>query len=456
MAFVDLPVPAQPQQQWPGTDLGLASRVAHEYGDRLRFCQSEQCFYVYSGGKWEREKLKGSQRWITQTAMRHRVENPQLQTEVTTAGFIRRVAFHVEAFLAIDSADFDQVSGVLNFANGVLDLRSGDLLPHRSSLYLTQQIPYDYNPRAEYPAWKSHLDVMTKGNKEIQDMLQLLMGATLWGGPDRDQLFIHLRGKGRNGKGVFLRTLGKALGNYYLSAPINLFTMSETSHTAEYMSLKGTRMVACTEMGTNRLNMGPLKMMTGGDQITARAMRQDPVTFNNTWILWMATNYSLNTNGDSGDALWERYIGINLGEMIPEAERDNLIEEKLQREVISSGIIRWAVEGCLMWREMGSKVPIPDSVRKARSEERESSDIFGSYVEECLVITNQLRDKVTLQELAMSYETWRITNGEPLRMSSRQISADLRSRYGAIVKAGAGNRRTAYGVRLAHPQLGQI
>lgn len=449
MAFVN----QAPRQVYPCTDMGVATRMSDEQGHRLRYCQTEDCWYVYANGRWAKENLRGSQRMATETCLAQRIDNPEHQGDLTAAGFIKRILYHAQGFLAVSPVEFDQLTGILNFQNGTLDLRTGELMEHHPGHFLTQQIPYSWDPGADCSVWMQHLNIMTKGDKEIQDLLQLLVGATLWGGSDRDQIFVHLLGKGRQGKGVFIRTLGKALGDYYTAAPINLFTMAESAHTAEYMTLKGSRMVGISEIGTNRLNIGALKMLTGGDDITARAMRQDPITFTNTWISWFATNYSLNTTGDAGDALFERYVPIQLGDMIPEAERDNLIEEKLQPEVMSGAIIQWAVEGCLMWQQMDNKVPLPERVRSWRGEQRENSDIFGAYVEESLEITGSQMDKVILQDLAISYETWRLSNNELFRMSSKMISADLRARYGVTVKAGAGNRRTAYGLRFSNKIL---
>lgn len=453
MAFVDPFIDpahddAPAARQYAMTDLACATRVHDEWGHKLRYCQAQSTWYVYSDGKWQRESLMGSQRMITETLVRQRIAHPEHQGDPTSASFVKKVTFHAMAMLAIAPEDFDRVYGVINFKNGVLDLRTGELMDHSPGLFLTQQVNYEWRPGADYSLWKKHLSLMFHGDEELVDLFQLLVGMSLWGAADRDQLFIHLKGKGRNGKGVALRMIGKALGNYYLSAPINLFSLAEGSHSTEYMSLKGTRFVGCSEMGTGKLNVGVLKMLTGGDQVTARAIRANPVTFDNTWVLFLATNYALNTTGDAGDALWERYLPLQCGEPIPEAMRDNLIEQKLDAEVMSSGIMRWMVDGCLMWQEMGQHIPIPDKVRAWRGEERESSDVFGSFIDEVIDVTYDQSHKITLQQLAIAFETWRIANNENLRMSSKLISADLRSRYGLTVKAGAGNRRTAFGLRF--------
>lgn len=432
----------QPPQIWPATDFGCAQRLEHEHGHELRYCQPWNCYMVYANGRWVKENMKQSQRLATEVAADQQLATGA--TNLTRSDFIRKILFHSQTLMAIDPIEFDRITGILNFRNGTLDLTTGDLMDPNPDLYLTQQIEYDWRPGTPCPVWESHLDTMCKGNKELIDLIQILAGITLWGGVDREQVFVHLRGEGRNGKGVFMRVFGAALGDYALSAPLNLLTLAEGAHSTEYTTLRGKRFVSCSEMGTKKLNLGTLKVLTGGDDVTARAMRQNDVTFDNTWMIWIATNYSLNTTGDAGDALWERYVPINLGGMIPEDQRDFGIEKKLEIEVANSGILNWAVEGCLRWRQSG--LTLPDCVREWRAEERENADVFGTYVEERLSFDPNAR--CLLSTLASDYAMWAAMNGELLKMSSKAIASDMRTRYGLKVAPGAKNQRFVYGVLI--------
>lgn len=436
-------VPPQPQPQlFAATDFGCAQRLQVDHAGDLRYCQPWGCFMVYEDGRWIRENKKQSQRFATEVAL-----DQQLATgsnNLTRSDFIKKILYHTQTLMAIEPEQFDRVTRVLNFKNGTLDLTTGDLVPHNPDLYLTQQIQYDWRPNTPCPVWESHLNTMCKGNKELIDLIQILAGITLWGDVNREQVFVHLRGEGRNGKGVFMRIMGQALGDYGLSAPLNLLTLAEGAHSTEYTTLRGKRFVSCSEMGTKKLNLGTLKVLTGGDDVTARAMRQNDVTFFNTWMIWIATNYSLNTTGDAGDALWERYVPINLGGMIPEEQRDVDIEKKLEIEVRNSGILNWAVEGCRRWQSSG--LVLPACVREWRLEERDNSDVFGAYVDERLFFHPDARCQ--LSRLATDYSMWAAMNGELLKMSSKNIAADLRTRYGLKVAPGAKNQRFVHGVDI--------
>lgn len=434
-----------PQPQvFAATDFGCAQRLQADHDHELRYCQPWGCYMIYKDGRWIKENKKQSQMFATEVALDQQLATGA--TNLTRSDFIRKILYHSQTLMAIEPEEFDRVTGVLNMKNGVLNLEDGTLDPSNSSLYFTQQIPYEWKPGTPCPVWESHLDVMCKGNKELIDLIQILAGITLWGGQDRDQVFVHMRGEGRNGKGVFMRVFGAALGDYSLSAPLNLLTLAEGAHSTEYTTLKGKRFVSCSEMGTKKLNLGTLKVLTGGDDVTARAMRQNDVTFDNTWMIWIATNYSLNTTGDAGDALWERYVPIQLGGMIPEHERDIGIEKKLEMEVMNSGILNWAVEGCRKWRQQG--LMLPDSVREWREEERENSDVFGTYFEERLF--RDKNAKTLLSQITGDYAMWAATNGESLKMSSKAIGADLRTRWGATVVPGAKNQRYVHGVGIRH------
>lgn len=439
MAFINQPT----QQAWAVTDLGCATRLADEYGDVLKYCQTWGCWVVYEEGVWRREKEKDSQALVTQVCMAQLLAQPNVQSDLTSATFVRKVLFHAQALLAVDEQVFDQLLGVLNFKNGLLDLSSGALLPHRSDQYLTQQIDMNWDSDANCDGWMNHLNVMCKDDAELIYFLQRCAGMSLWGGSDRDQVFVHLKGAGRNGKGVYLRIMKKALGDYGRTAPINLLTLADGAHSTEYTTLRGARAVINSEVGAKKLNLGALKLMTGGDEVTARGIRENNVTFDNTWTLWIATNYALNTSGDSADALWERYLPIELGAMIPESDRDNAIEERLKLEL--EGIVRWMVEGCLAWRSEG--LGIPERVRVWRSMERVTSDVFGQFMEEHFEITRYSLHKIQVADVVQSYAMWAAEHGEQLRMSSRAVARDLRSRWGLSVERGTGNRMTVFGLQ---------
>lgn len=452
MEFNPIPDPAAAGLRYADGDRDLALRLKAEYGYMLRWIQDWKSWMIYEGGVWRRENRMQSQKLALLVCTAQLIDNAEAGN-ITSMPFIKKVIDQAKAMLAVDPSVFDQLTGVLNFTNGLLDLGSGELLSHNSGHYLTKQIAYDWDPDAECDLWNDHLRVMCKGDSEYITMIQRLVGMSLWGGSERAQVFPHLMGKGRNGKGVFVRAIGKALGDYYINAPINLLTKREDSHPAEYMTLKGTRFVGCSEMGTKQLNLNALRLLTGGDDIMARDIgEKNQGAFPNTWIMWAATNYELNTTGDSADAFWERYIPIDLGDMIEESKRDPGIEKRLEMEIYNSALIAWAVRGCTFWRDGGGGekgLCIPEKVKERRAQSKGDSDVFGTFMTECVEIGGEAgQSKTPLVDIAMAYQVWALSNGEKMPMSSKAIAGDLRSRFGVRVARGNRNKMTAFGLRL--------
>lgn len=63
------------------------------------------------------------------------------------------------------------------------------------------------------------------------------------------------------------------------------------------------------------------------------------------------------------EAIRRRFHLIPLEVFIPEAERDQLLKEKLRQEW--SGILQRAIRGCVEWQQIGLNAPARGSVPRA-------------------------------------------------------------------------------------------
>ena len=99
------------------------------------------------------------------------------------------------------------------FRNGVLDVKTGELLPFSPAYIITNKIPWDYNKNAYDELVDLTLNKICCNDEEIRSILEEMIGAcfyrsnTLAGG----KAFI-LTGEGANGKSTFLNMLKAALG----------------------------------------------------------------------------------------------------------------------------------------------------------------------------------------------------------------------------------------------------
>src|SRR5690606_5121873 len=158
-------------------------------------------------------------------------------------------------------------------------------------------------------------------------------------------------------------------------------------------------------------NVALVKSLTGGDTITARRMREDPWQFKPTFKLWMATN-SKPIIGENGPAIWDRIKLIPFTVTIPkerEERREVLLDRFVRQE--GSGVLRWAVEGCLAYLREGLNEP--SVVLDAVKEYREEMDVLGQFLSDCReVAPDNPEYQVRLENLYRVYSNWCHQNGE--------------------------------------------
>jgi putative DNA primase/helicase len=213
---------------------------------------------------------------------------------------------------------------------------------------------------------------------ELQGFLQRLSGYALTGST-REQSLAFLYGAGANGKSTYLTTLSGLMADYATSAPMDLFTDTKfTGHPTEVASLQGARLVTAVETEEGRRwNESRLKLLTGGDRVTARFMRGDFFTFSPTFKLLIAGNHrrALRT---VDEAMRRRFHMLPFTANIPPAERDPQLTEKLCTEW--PGILRWAIDGCVSWNRAGLQAP--ETVRQASVEYLEAEDTLQQWIDD--------------------------------------------------------------------------
>ena len=186
------------------------------------------------------------------------------------------------------------------------------------------------------------------------------MGYTLTGSVREQCLFI-LIGTGANGKSTFINTLQKLFGDYAASIPMQTLMEQRngSAQTNDLAYLAGKRFVAATEGERGqRLAESKIKMMTGGDRISCRALYKDYFEFDPQFKLWLATN-NLPTISGSDEAIWRRIKVIPFPVTIPDAERDRMLGDRLAREL--PGICRWAMQGLDGMEATRSKATYPSA-----------------------------------------------------------------------------------------------
>jgi putative DNA primase/helicase len=402
------------------TDLGNAERMAAKFGDMTRYCFKKKCWYIWDGQRWaedgnnlimQKAKLVVRDIYNEAAAAGNYEKRQALVKHACKSEAEHKMAAMVslarnEAGIPVAPEELDQNPWLLNCLNGTLDLKTGQLQPHRRSDLITRLVPVAYNPEAPCPLWEKFLDRVMDGNQELITFLQRAIGYSLTGDTSEQSMII-LYGSGANGKSTFLETISEMLRDYAMHTPTEtLLVKGKGAMSNDVARLKGARFVTASEAEFGqRLAEGLIKQMTGQDTLSARFLHQEYVDFRPTHKIFLGTNHKPIIRGNE-HAIWRRIKLVPFEVTIPAEERDRNLPIRLQGEL--PGILAWAVRGCLDWRESG--LGDPEAVKKATNSYRDEMDVFNDFMNDCCLIDDSFR--VSSKELYAAYSKWCTDNGE--------------------------------------------
>ncbi|MGW1752321.1 DNA primase family protein [Streptomyces sp. NPDC002092] len=331
--------------------------------------------------------------------------------------------------LSVDPDILDGDPYALCTPAGVVDLHTGQLRKPDPAR--------DFHSRAtsvaplsmDTPRWHTFL-ADTFGDDaegaEMIDFLHLMLGYSVTGDVGA-QVLPFLHGEGKNGKSVLLDTMIQILGDYADAAPPG-FLMDRgafSEHSTELTELHGRRLIVCSELKPNdKFDEARVRLLTGGDKIKARRMRQDYFSFTPTHHLWLLGNHRPEVS-TGGFAFWRRIRLIPFTRTVPADRRiDNLAFELVRDE--GPGILHWLIEGARRYLATRDPLEGPGRVRIATSAYATTEDHIGRFLTECCTRTT---DHTTDTELRVeqgllyaAYTAW-CNAGEGVRAATARAFA---------------------------------
>jgi P4 family phage/plasmid primase-like protien len=329
------------------------------------------------------------------------------------------------------AVDLDADANGICTPSGIVNLRTGELRPAKKGIDLnTRQttVPVGDVPT---PLWNQFLAEVIEDEDRIL-YLQELLGAALFG-DSRFHVLPVLVGTGANGKSTLLDVVAKILGDYSATMPENFLLESGTSaHPTEIARLRGVRFAVASETRPDgRFNEARVKMLTGGDMLSARFMNQNFFDFKPTHTLFLAVNH-LPEVKSGGDGFWRRLRKLDFRKTVPpEKRKENLAELMVEQE--GPGILKWIVEGAVRITEFG--MTEPDSVKIATQAYRHEEDHIAKFLDEKVILADNA--SVTKTAVYNAYRDWCGENGEK-SVPQNNFNRELKSRLGVAESTSVG------------------
>lgn len=430
-------------------DLGNAERFAFRYSDRVRWLVDAERWVVYGDGRWEEATEAQA------TVLVHQLidDLPRLETDLYSdepmvAANGKQMPTEREQFLTwvakqrmdariramlrnavgrpelhAKSSEFDRNPMLLNCLNGVLDLRTATLYPHRPDQFLMQQATTNWDENAKCPMWLEYLS-RTMPDPEMQAYLKRITGYSITGDVSERVVFIH-HGGGNNGKSVYLDAMGRILGSYSITvaAETLMSKQFQGNHNADIARMTKRRFLRTSESNLGRhLDEGQIKLLAGGDdKIVARYPYQRyPIEFYPTGKLNFATNHF--PEASDSNSIWRRIRLVSWDTKIPDHEIIKHLTDELVREE-RSGILAWAVQGCLEWQRIGLAIPATAELREL--EHRDNVSVIRQFLMDSSREENGHQE--TFSHIYQVYRNWCDANGQRA-MTGKALSMALQER----------------------------
>jgi P4 family phage/plasmid primase-like protien len=316
-----------------GGDVANGKAFAERYRGRLLYVDAAQEWRRFNGNHWEKcsqsnidSAAKSCLRVIindcTERLKRDpgdKVAHQELNKAVSAYDRLAKVRAVAESgrsergMFVNDPDRFDKDLWHLGVQNGVIDLRTGRLLPPDPGLLISKIAGTEYHEDAECPLWLETLDAIFQGDAELIDFVQRAAGYTLCGDVSEEVCFF-LYGAGANGKSTFMMVLQGVLGEYVGTLSSKVVTRSRGNETEVRLAKAGAvgrRLIWSNETKESDVfDDDVLKAFSSRDPIPdARWHHQHPFAFTPTHTLWMRGNHKPGVR-DSSHSFWRRLIPI--------------------------------------------------------------------------------------------------------------------------------------------------
>ena len=349
-------------------------------------------------------------------------------------------------------------------ANGVLDLRTKELLDHTPEEFHFSKLPVTYDPEARANGVKRFFEeVLANPDEDIQVMKELLGWLVVKEyKPEKTVMFY---GSGRNGKGKTLELLRAFIGrDNYASKSLHELDPHNNQYAASSLMNKLANFGGDVGAGVFK-DTSVLRTLSGRDSIEAQRKYLDPVHFVNYAKLIFAVNKPPVVY-DNHDGFWDRWVWLVFPFTFKSLEQyralggdDNPLLKIKDPDIVSkilceeelSGMLNWALEGFERLQEQGD-FSYTKSTEDVKREWTRKANSFEAFCMDCL--EEDFDSFITKAEMRRAYHLY--CKEHSLKgVSNNNMKVTLSERFGASddmrPSMENGDRPRVYsGVRFLH------
>lgn len=370
-----------------------------------------------------------------------------LQVKLKTTSFKKTLMEECTEFFYDDMIEelLDSNLDLICFENGVYDLQNNlfrDGIPEDYISFCTNIHYEEFEGTDEYLGQINTFLQQILPNKDIREYVVTLLSSFLDGHITQEKFPIWT-GTGGNGKSKLIELFTKAFGEYTKVLPIALLTQKRARSEAanpDLVDAKGRRFCYFQEPDNGeRINIGLMKELTGGDKIKGRTLFKLPIEFKPQFKLALLCNDLPEMPGND-DGTWRRVRVVRFKSKFREfPDPKDPYEFKIDTS-LPDKFDNWAEPFMYMLLQYYKKYKQnglfePPEVKMETQNYKNESDTFSLFFSECI----EYKDghEIKLQEAFNKFKTWYSqTIGSGKTPSRKEFQTNMIAKYGKGEKNG--------------------
>jgi putative DNA primase/helicase len=269
----------------------------------------------------------------------------------------------------------NELNGYVNLQNGMLNVETHELHPHRKDHLSTIQLPVDYNEKASCPRWHQFLDEIFEADEERVNLVQEYMGYSLVPDTRYEKALLGV-GEGSNGKSTLLGVWEHMIGRDNFCS----VTLGNLQNEFHRVKLYGKLLNVAAEVRNTTLEQADyFKRIVTGDTIDA-AHKHKPVFHFRPFARLVFAMNRMPRIKDTSHGFYRRLLILPFNRVFSEKEQDRQLRQKLIQEI--DGIFQWALKGLERLYDNDGFTE-PQVVREALAAYQRANNPLVAFVEDC-------------------------------------------------------------------------
>ena len=328
---------------------------------------------------------------------------------------------------------------LLAFENGVYDLAKHEFRDGRPEDYITFTTGIDYEPYDAADPAMAEIDLFMSQVQPVDCIRKyvLICLASFLSGRIQEERFLVWTGSGGNGKSRLVELFEEALGDYCCKFPVTMLTQKRAASGAansELARAKGKRMACLQEPAEDeKLNVGLMKELSGGDKIIARNLYSAPIEFLPQFHLLLMCN-QLPTCPSDDNGTWRRVRVVEFSSKFVESPNPHDPTEFPIDLELKKKFLRWKQPFVAMLLEYFRMYQVegllePAEVMQTTLEYQRSNDFIADFIVDS-VDTVIGSGGVCMNDLYEAFREW--SKGENLAKLPRRrdLQLQLQKKFG--------------------------